>query len=114
MRPQSAKAKGRSLQQYVRDTILKAFPKLQADDVRSTSMGNGGEDIQLSPAARKLMPYQIECKSKAKSATHTMYHQAKSHGKYEPIVVIKMNRDIPLVVVSLEHFMELIKGNNEN
>ena len=114
MTPQSAKAKGRNFQKYVRDMLLKTFPSLEQDDVRSTSMGAGGEDLQLSPAARKLIPYQIECKAKAKSQIHTYYEQAKTHGKYEPIVIVKMDRKESLVVVRLEHFVELLKRLNEN
>lgn len=113
MTPQSAKNKGRIFQQYVRKLLLKAFPSLEQDDVRSTSMGAGGEDLQLSPAARKLIPYQIECKSKAKSQIHTYYDQAKEHGEYEPLVIVKMNRHIPLAVISLDHFIELLKGKQE-
>lgn len=107
--PQSAKAKGRRLQQAVRDSILSAFPTLEADDVRSTSMGAGGEDVQLSPAARKLMPYCIECKSLAKIAIYKHYEQATWHGDYEPLLVLKQDRAKPLAVVDLEHFMELVK-----
>jgi hypothetical protein len=95
----------------VRDALLKAFPSLEQDDVRSTSMGAGGEDLQLSPAARKLIPYNIECKSKAKSQIHTYYNQAKEHGKHEPLVVVKMDRDIPLAIMSLEHFIGLLQKN---
>ena len=109
MTPRGAKAKGRTWQQAVRDLLLKTFPSLEPDDVRSTAMGQSGEDIQLSPAARKLIPYQIECKAKARSQVHTWYAQAKSHGKYEPVVIVKMDRDIPLAVMSLEHFISLIK-----
>lgn len=108
MTPQSAKSKGRTFQQYVRGLLLKAFPSLEADDVRSTSMGASGEDIQLSPAARKLIPYQIECKSKAKSQIHTYYEQAQEHGDYEPLVVVKKNRSVALAIVSLDHFIKLI------
>lgn len=114
MRPQSAKAKGRTFQQWTRDLILSTFPSLESDDVKSTSMGAGGEDIQLSPAARKLVPYQIECKSKRDSAAHTMYEQAKSHGNREPLVFIKKDRSIPLVIMSAEHFLGLLKTINEN
>jgi hypothetical protein len=96
----------------VRDVLLQAFPSLEQDDVRSTSMGAGGEDLQLSPAARKLVPYQIECKSKATSQIHTYYNQAKEHGKHEPLVVVKMDRDIPLAIVSLDHFINILKGNS--
>lgn len=92
---------------------MATFPSLTQDDVRSTSMGSGGEDIQLSQAARKLIPYQIEAKSKSKSAVHTMYNQAKSHGDHEPLVIIKQNRDIPLVVMSFDHFLSLLKGKQQ-
>jgi len=113
MTPSSAKAKGRILQQLVRDKILEAFPELEPDDVKSTSMGAGGEDVTLSPAARKKFPYQIECKNKATSQLHTYYNQAKTHGKHEPIVIVKKNRAEVLVAVTLENFLNLLKNNNK-
>ena len=63
LKTQSCKGKGRRLQQAVARDIIAAFDHLQEDDVRSTSMGAGGEDVQLSPAARAAMPYSIECKN---------------------------------------------------
>lgn len=110
---QSAKAKGRRLQQAVRDAILEAFSGLESDDVRSTSMGAGGEDVLLSPAARKLFPYTIECKNLAKIAVYNYYVQATGHNDYEPLVVIKQNRSKPLAVVDFEHFMELVRKAND-
>lgn len=97
----------------VRDAILSTFPQLEPDDVKSTSMGATGEDVQLSPAARKLVPYQIECKNKATSQIHTYYEQAIQHGNHEPLVIVKKDRDIPLAIVSLEHFLNLLKNNNK-
>jgi len=109
MKAQSAKAKGRKLQQAVRDGILERFPTLEPDDVRSTGMGQSGEDIQLSPAARKLFPYSVECKNLAKIAVYNYYNQCEGNsGDYEPLVVIKQNRSKPLAIIDLEHFMELI------
>jgi hypothetical protein len=112
MTPASAKAKGRRLQQYVRDEILKYFPSLGKDDVRSTAMGQGGEDVQLSTAARKLVPFQIECKNKARSQVHTYYEQAQEHGDHEPLVVVKQDGKLALAVVSFERLMELIKSKS--
>lgn len=110
MKSQSAKAKGRKLQQAVRDAILQSFSTLEADDVRSTSMGAGGEDVLLSPKARKLFPYSVECKNLAKIAVYNYYQQAQTNcGKHEPLVVIKQNRCKPLAVVDLDHFMELVR-----
>lgn len=109
MKPASSKAKGRKLQQWVRDTILYIFPSLTTDDVRSTSMGAGGEDVQLSPAARHLIPYQIECKNKSRSQIHTYYQQAKEHGDHQPLVIVKMDRAETLAIVEAEHFFKLLE-----
>lgn len=114
MLPSSCKQKGRLLQQKIRDSILEAFPQLEPDDVKSTSMGASGEDVQLSPAARKLFPYQVECKSKATSQIHTYYEQAKTHGKYEPVVFVKQDRKETLAIVEYEHFLKLVKELSAN
>jgi hypothetical protein len=112
--PASAKAKGRTLQKLVVKALLELYPNLEPDDVKSTSMGANGEDVSLSPAARRLFPYQIECKNKATSQIHTYYEQAKTHGKHEPLVIVKKDRDIPLAIVSLTHFLELQKHKEQN
>lgn len=107
----SRKAKGRKLQQLVRDSILKKFPHLTIDDVRSTAMGQGGMDIQLSPLAGASFPYAVECKRNKSFAVYGPYSQASTNaGKYEPLLVIQGDRQKPLVVVDLEHFMELVKN----
>ena len=48
----SSKAKGRRLQNLVRDLLRKKFHHLEDDDIKSATMGIGGEDIVLSPRAR--------------------------------------------------------------
>ena len=115
MKPQSAKAKGRKLQQWVRDLILESWTDLEEDDVRSTSMGAGGEDVQLSPAARRHFPYSVECKSVEKLNVWGAYEQAAANsGPHEPLLVMKKNRKKPLVVIDAEAFMELVKKANSN
>jgi len=108
---QSAKAKGRRHQQWVRDQILALFPKLEKDDCRSTSMGCGGEDVQLSPAARKLFPYSVECKSFKSFAIYKVMDQASENCPKgaEPLVIIKGDRQKPLAIVDAEHFFQLTK-----
>jgi hypothetical protein len=111
MRTSSAKAKGRLLQKLVVSKMLETFPQLEADDCKSTSMGNSGEDIQLSPAARKVMPISVECKNRASMAVYKDYAQATSNAKSnEPVLVIKQDRSKPLVVIDLDYFMRLLKG----
>lgn len=108
MKPQSAKNKGRKLQQWVRDLLLNLGEPygLKPDDVRSTSMGNSGEDVQMSPAARQVFPFQIECKNRTRMAVYADYKQAQQHGDYIPILVIKQNGDKPLVVIDAEYFFK--------
>ena len=113
MKPSSAKAKGRIHQQYVRDLILRLNPELTKDDVRSTSMGAGGEDIQLSSAARRWFPFQIECKSKAAYSVYGDYEQACSHGGHEPLLIIKANHKKPLAIVDAEYFAKLVRRLSE-
>jgi hypothetical protein len=106
----SAKAKGRKLQQLVRDKIIKLLtPRgVVEDDVKSTGMGQGGEDVQLSPLARKYLPVSIECKKYAKFAIYGPYEQAeKASGTYEPLLVIQGDRKIPLAIVSLDYYLSL-------
>lgn len=108
MKPQSAKAKGRKLQQWVRDKILHYCSSLEPDDVKSTSMGAGGEDVQLSPAARRQYPISIECKSRASYAFYKDYDQAVINcpDKAEPLLVCKANHRNPVVIVDADWFFK--------
>ena len=108
MTPKSAKQKGRSLQNKVRDKLLEKFSQFEPDDIKSTAMGQGGVDVQLSPAAQKVIPYAFECKKNKSFAVYKIYDQAKSHKKGVPIAVIEADRRKPLVVVDLDVFLELI------
>lgn len=73
-------------------------------------MGAGGEDLQLSPAARKLIPYSFECKSLAKFAGYKFMEQAESNTPKgaQPIAVVKANRKKPLVLIDAEYFFDLL------
>lgn len=108
----SAKAKGRRHQQWVRDKLYEAFPQLEEGDIRSTSMGAGGEDLQLSPAARKVFPYSVECKAFKSFAIYKVLEQASSNCPKgaEPMAIIKGDRQRPLAVLDAEHFFKLVKG----
>jgi hypothetical protein len=116
MKTASAKAKGRRLQQDVAKKILEAFPSLEEDDVRSTAMGQGGEDVQLSPAARRLFPYSIECKSRASFALYKDFDQgvANTPEGSETILVFRGDRKKALVATTLDHFIELTGRTQTN
>jgi len=113
----SAKAKGRMLQNLVRDRILAMFPHLEPEtDVRSAIMGEPGEDIKLSKKARQVFPYSVECKSLKTISVYRHYEQCiKNCPKgATPLVVIKENRKKPLAVVDFEYFMEMVDDQNKN
>ena len=110
IKTQSAKAKGRLLQQKVRDKIISTHKTFRQDDVKSTSMGASGEDVQLSPFVRDRLPISIECKAYAKVAVYKWYDQAKDNsGKYEPHLVVKQNHRKPLVCVDMDYYFDLHK-----
>ena len=104
----SRKAKGRRLQNWVRDSLRGLFLTLTDDDVRVAIMGETGSDIKLSKTAKKLFPYDIECKNtEGWKKVYDAYDQADGHGEDQPLVFIKMNRRNPLVLVDAKHFMRL-------
>ena len=107
MNPQSAKAKGRRFQQWVRDKLVESLG-IHPEDIESRSMGAGGEDLIMARAAREKFPYSIECKNQEKLNIWESYKQASDNcGKYEPIVVIKRNNHKPLVIIDAESFVKL-------
>tara|TARA_R110000765_G_scaffold245803_1_gene347947 strand:+ start:586 stop:933 length:348 start_codon:yes stop_codon:yes gene_type:complete len=111
IRPSSAKAKGRALQNWVRDKLLSLFQTLEPDDIKAAVMGESGADIKLSPAARKQIPYKFEAKNQERVNVWAAYKQAQGHeGGGEAVVVIKKNHHSPLAIVDAEHFISLIAG----
>ena len=111
VKPQSAKAKGRRLQQWFRDLLINKLD-IHPDDIESRSMGAGGEDLIMARAARKKFPYSIECKNQEKINIWKSYFQAQENSKdYEPIVVIKRNNHKPLLLIDAEHFIDLHSKN---
>ena len=62
MRPQSAKQKGRLLQQKFRQMLVDLLG-LDEEDLESRPMGSQGEDIIMGKQSREVFPYSIECKN---------------------------------------------------
>jgi hypothetical protein len=110
-RARHSKNKGKGFQNEVRDKIYQYFPHLPEGDVKSTTMGEQGVDIQLSHAAQKVFPYAVECKRKKAFAIYAMYEQAEANKAHlEPLLIIRGDRKKALVVVDLDHFLELVKN----
>ena len=107
----SAKAKGRRLQNAVRDALRIAFPALHEDDVKSQTMGMTGEDIVLSPAARDHIPYSFECKNKERLDFWASLKQAASNcNDHSPVLIVKRNGTKTYAVLEFDKFIQLIEG----
>lgn len=116
MKAQSAKAKGRKLQQLVRDKLLSLSDTFRDGDIESTGMGQSGEDLVLSPHARDLLPISVECKSHAKFAVYGVIDQCKANcpDGCEPVVVLKANHKRPVAVIDLDYYIALERHRMKN
>ena len=107
MKTQSAKSKGRKLQQWFRALLIEKL-EVHPEDIESRSMGAGGEDLIMARAARHKFPYSIECKNQESVNVWKSYKQAEENsGDYEPIVVLKRNNTKPLVLIDADYFVRL-------
>ncbi len=116
MKVRSAKNKGRLLQITVRDLLRNQFKDiLEPDDIVSRQMGGAGIDIILTPFAKKLIPFDIECKNKESLSIWSAIEQAEENSTEGriPMVVFKKNKKKPYCAISLENFMNLIYNKKE-
>ena len=111
MKTSSRKSKGRRLQNKIRDLLLEHYSdKLEKDDIRCAVMGESGEDLKLSPAARKLIPYSFECKNQEKlNIWDSLEQTEKNSDGYNPVLIFKRNRSKIYVVLEISDFLELLK-----
>ena len=109
MKTRSAKSKGRRLQNQIKELLLESFKELEPDDVRSITMGDSGEDILLSPAARRLFPFSVECKNQEKLNIWSSLEQAETNsGKHVPLLIFKRNRTKTYAVLEFDKLLELL------
>ena len=111
MKPSSCKAKGRRLQQQIVADLRRAFAQLDEDDLRSTGMGQHGEDVQLSAAARRLIPFSFEAKNVERVNLWQAWEQCATNcaAAHAPCVVLKRNHAAPLAVIEWTAFVDLLR-----
>jgi hypothetical protein len=116
LKPSSAKAKGRRFQQKVRDDLLETRPDLEPDDIRSNPMGAPGEDLLLSPAARRVYPFSFECKCVERLNIWDAINQARQNaGKHTPAVAFSKNGEETYVAIPMKVFLDFfeIQGDKD-
>ena len=109
MKTSSKKGKGRRLQNFVRDKLYDNFPSLRIGDIKSAVMGESGEDIKLSPAAKDLINFSFECKNQERLNVWESLIQAETNSKDRiPVLVFKRNRSKTYIAFEFEEFLTLI------
>ena len=113
MKPSSRKGKGRRLQNFLKEKLYDYFPTLRQGDVKTAVMGESGEDIILSPAARDLIPFSFECKNQERLNIWESLSQAEENAEnYIAAVVFKRNRTKTYITIELEEFLKIIGDKN--
>ena len=117
MKTRSAKKKGKRLQNTVRNLLVEKYSEvLEPGDIKSTTMGESGIDVQLSPAARKVFPWGIECKNQEAISIWKCLKQAEIAADDEdlkPLLVFKRNKSKIYAVLELQDFLDLLNGKKE-
>ena len=108
----SSKAKGRRLQNFVRDMLREIYlPELHEDDIKSQTMGMTGEDIILSPAAREVCSFSFECKNVERLQMWQAIEQCEAN-KPEcsaPAIVFKKNGKDPYIAIPFKIFCDMLQ-----
>lgn len=108
----SAKAKGRSLQQWTCQKIseLLNIPWGKDELIASREASQTGTDIRLIGEAKKLFPFSVECKWQESWSLRPWIDQAKSNqdAGTDWLLVIKKNRIDPIIVMDANKFFDLL------
>ena len=113
MKTKSAKAKGRKLQDWVKEKLVEYIGDLGEnleENITTAVMGASGADVKFSPQTQHLFPFSIECKNQEKLNVYDAYDQACANsGDHEPILFMKKNRTKALAVVDAEWFIKNVR-----
>jgi len=111
----SAKAKGRRLQDFVRDWLRQKGVQygLVNDDIKSAIMGTSGVDIVLSPAAKRIFKLDVECKNREVLNVVQVFlehYEAYKFNDSLKILVHSKNRSPKLVTMLWDDFAQLYEN----
>lgn len=107
----SRKSKGRRLQNLIVERLYKKYSNLEDGDIKPAIMGESGKDIKLSPAAKKIIPFDIEAKNQEKLQLWQMIKQAEDNSEDDriPLVVFKRNHSKVYAILEFDKLLELLK-----
>lgn len=108
---QSAKAKGRKLQQWTSSKISEITGIKCGSDELISSRGGGqsGTDVALIGEAKTLFPFSIECKAQETYSMPSFIKQSKDNQlpNTDWLLVIKRKQEKPTVTMDAESFFKM-------
>jgi len=115
---QSAKAKGRDLQNWVCHKISKLInlPCGKDEYIASREASQTGTDIRLIGKAKELFPFSVECKWQEKWNMRAFIKQAKANQMENTdwLLFCKRNREKVVAIMDAERFFVLLEQLNES
>jgi hypothetical protein len=112
MKPASAKAKGRALQNWVAERISRLIQAPWGADqpIEPRRMGQNGVDIRLDVAVRKSFPWSVECKNTERWEVASAIKQVKEqqYSNTDWVVFFRKNRHEEIAVLNAEVFFEIL------
>lgn len=112
MKTSSRKAKGRRLQDKVRQMLID-YLDISPDNIRTAIMGEKGRDITIYGKDKELFNFAIECKNQERLNIWDAIKQADDNaGDDVPIVIIKRNRSKIYAVLEFEELLKIIRKSN--
>jgi hypothetical protein len=115
---QSAKAKGRRLQQWFCQRISDylGIPWGPDELIASREGCQNGTDVRLIGKALELFPWSVEAKYQETWAVHQWIEQAKTNQIEGTnwLICAKRNRHKPVIIMDVDAFFNLIKGDYES
>jgi hypothetical protein len=108
---QSAKSKGRTLQQWVCQRIadLTGFAWGMDEPISSRPMGQCGTDVRMEAGVLKKFPFSVECKWQESWGVPGWIEQARTNQVKgtDWLLVCKRSRKPPVIVMDAARFFEI-------
>jgi len=109
----SAKAKGRTLQQWTCQMISKLTGLDWGPDemIASREGCQNGTDVRLVGVAKKLFPFSVECKWQETWSIPAWMKQAQDNQdpNTDWLLVVKKSRMDPIIIMDAERFFALLE-----